>query len=346
MGRANPLYFAERLTEHYGTADIYLKREDLNHTGAHKINNAVGQALLAKKMGKKRIIAETGAGQHGVATATVCARFGLECIIYMGAADMERQKLTVFRMRLLGATVTPVRAGTATLKDATSEAIRDWVTNVETTHYILGSVAGPHPYPMMVRDFHAVIGRETRAQSMEKWGGKPDILVACVGGGSNAMGLFHEFIDDEDVRLIGVEAAGEGLDKRHAATLTLGKPGVLHGSFSYLIQDDEGQIIEPHSISAGLDYPGIGPEHSFLKDFGRAEYHAVTDDEALKAFVQVSRMEGIIPALETSHAFAYLEKLMPTLKKGQKVVLNCSGRGDKDVNTAAAALNISGEVDV
>ena len=266
MGRANPLYFAERLTEHYGTADIYLKREDLNHTGAHKINNAVGQALLAKKMGKKRIIAETGAGQHGVATATVCARFGLECIIYMGAADMERQKLNVFRMRLLGATVTPVRAGTATLKDATSEAIRDWVTNVETTHYILGSVAGPHPYPMMVRDFHAVIGRETRAQSMEKWGGKPDILVACVGGGSNAMGLFHEFIDDEDVRLIGVEAAGEGLDKRHAATLTLGKPGVLHGSFSYLIQDDEGQIIEPHSISAGLDYPGIGPEHSFLKD--------------------------------------------------------------------------------
>lgn len=346
VGRANPLYFAERLTEHYGTADIYLKREDLNHTGAHKINNAVGQALLAKKMGKKRIIAETGAGQHGVATATVCARFGLECIIYMGAADMERQKLNVFRMRLLGATVTPVRAGTATLKDATSEAIRDWVTNVETTHYILGSVAGPHPYPMMVRDFHAVIGRETRAQSMEKWGGKPDILVACVGGGSNAMGLFHEFIDDEDVRLIGVEAAGEGLDKRHAATLTLGKPGVLHGSFSYLIQDDEGQIIEPHSISAGLDYPGIGPEHSFLKDFGRAEYHAVTDDEALKAFVQVSRMEGIIPALETSHAFAYLEKLMPTLKKGQKVVLNCSGRGDKDVNTAAAALNISGEVDV
>jgi len=348
VGRANPLYFAERLTEHYGTADIYLKREDLNHTGAHKINNAVGQALLAKKMGKKRIIAETGAGQHGVATATVCARFGLECIIYMGAADMERQKLNVFRMRLLGATVTPVRAGTATLKDATSEAIRDWVTNVETTHYILGSVAGPHPYPMMVRDFHACIGRETRAQAMEKWGGKPDILVACVGGGSNAMGLFHEFVDDEDVKLIGVEAAGEGMGpgQKHAATLTLGKPGVLHGSFSYLIQDEEGQIIEPHSISAGLDYPGIGPEHSFLKDFGRAEYHAVTDEEALDAFVRVSRMEGIIPALETSHAFAFLEKLMPTLKPGQKVVLNCSGRGDKDVNTAAAALNISGEVDI
>jgi len=348
VGRANPLYFAERLTEHYGTADIYLKREDLNHTGAHKINNAVGQALLAKKMGKKRIIAETGAGQHGVATATVCARFGLECIIYMGAADMERQKLNVFRMRLLGATVTPVRAGTATLKDATSEAIRDWVTNVETTHYILGSVAGPHPYPMMVRDFHACIGRETRAQAMEKWGGKPDYLVACVGGGSNAMGLFHEFVDDEDVKLIGVEAAGEGMGpgQKHAATLTLGKPGVLHGSFSYLIQDEEGQIIEPHSISAGLDYPGIGPEHSFLKDFGRAEYHAVTDEEALDAFVRVSRMEGIIPALETSHAFAFLEKLMPTLKPGQKVVLNCSGRGDKDVNTAAAALNISGEVDI
>uniref|UniRef100_A0A7S0SDE6 Tryptophan synthase n=1 Tax=Mantoniella antarctica TaxID=81844 RepID=A0A7S0SDE6_9CHLO len=348
VGRANPLYFAERLTEKYGTADIYLKREDLNHTGAHKINNAVGQALLAKRMGKKRIIAETGAGQHGVATATVCARFGLECIIYMGAADMERQKLNVFRMRLLGATVCPVRAGTATLKDATSEAIRDWVTNVETTHYILGSVAGPHPYPMMVRDFHAVIGREVRAQAMEKWGGKPDVLVACVGGGSNAMGLFHEFIDDEDVRLIGVEAAGEGMGpgQKHAATLTLGTPGVLHGSFSYLIQDEEGQIIEPHSISAGLDYPGIGPEHSFLKDFGRAEYHAVTDVEALDAFVNVSRMEGIIPALETSHAFAYLDRLMPTLKKGQTVVLNCSGRGDKDVNTAAAALNISGEVDI
>ena len=348
VGRANPLYFAERLTEHYGTGDIYLKREDLNHTGAHKINNAVGQALLAKKMGKKRIIAETGAGQHGVATATVCARFDLECIIYMGAADMERQKLNVFRMRLLGATVCPVRSGTATLKDATSEAIRDWVTNVETTHYILGSVAGPHPYPMMVRDFHAVIGKETRAQAMEKWGGKPDILMACVGGGSNAMGLFHEFVDDEDVKLIGIEAAGEGMGpgQKHAATLTLGKPGVLHGSFSYLIQDEEGQIIEPHSISAGLDYPGIGPEHSFLKDFGRAEYHAVTDQEALDAFVRVSRMEGIIPALETSHAFAYLEKLMPTLEKGQKVVLNCSGRGDKDVNTAAKFLNISGEVDI
>merc|ERR1712205_138992 len=288
--------------------DIYLKREDLNHTGAHKINNAVGQALLAKRMGKKRIIAETGAGQHGVATATVCARYGLECIIYMGAADMERQKLNVFRMRLLGATVTPVRTGTSTLKDATSQAIRDWVTNVETTHYILGSVAGPHP---------------------------------------NAMGLFHEFVNDEDVRLIGVEAGGEGINlgQKHAATLTLGKPGVLHGSFSYLIQDEEGQIIEPHSISAGLDYPGIGPEHSFLKDFGRAEYYAITDKEALDAFVATSRLEGIIPALETSHALAYLWKLCPGLPNGTKVVLNCSGRGDKDVNTAAKFLDISGEVD-
>lgn len=267
VGRENPLYFAERLTEEFADENgngpqIYLKREDLNHTGAHKINNAIGQALLAKRMGKKRIIAETGAGQHGVATATVCARFGLECIIYMGAADMERQKLNVFRMRLLGATVRPVWAGTATLKDATSEAIRDWVTNVEDTHYILGSVAGPHPYPMMVRDFHAIIGQETRKQAMEKWGGLPDILVACVGGGSNAMGLFHEFINEESVRIIGVEAAGEGIGpgQKHAATLTLGTPGVLHGSFSYLIQDGEGQIVEPHSISAGLDYPGIGPD--------------------------------------------------------------------------------------
>jgi tryptophan synthase beta chain len=352
VGRENPLYFAERLTEEFKDANgkgphVYLKREDLNHTGAHKINNAVGQALLAKRMGKKRIIAETGAGQHGVATATVCARFGLECIIYMGAADMERQKLNVFRMRLLGATVRPVRAGTATLKDATSEAIRDWVTNVEDTHYILGSVAGPHPYPMMVRDFHAIIGQETRAQAMEKWGGLPDILVACVGGGSNAMGLFHDFINEESVRIIGVEAAGEGIGpgQKHAATLTLGTPGVLHGSFSYLIQDNEGQIIEPHSISAGLDYPGIGPEHAFLKDFGRAEYHAITDQEALDAFVNVSRLEGIIPALETSHALAYLWKLCPGLPDGTKVVLNFSGRGDKDVTTAAKFLNISGEVD-
>ena len=353
VGRANPLYFAERLSERYKKPDgsmphIYFKREDLNHTGAHKINNAIGQAILAKRMGKKRIIAETGAGQHGVATATVCARYGLECVIYMGAADMERQKLNVFRMRLLGATVTPVRTGTSTLKDATSQAIRDWVTNVETTHYILGSVAGPHPYPMMVRDFHAMIGKEVRQQAMEKWGGKPDILIACVGGGSNAMGLFHEFVDDEDVRLIGVEAGGEGINagQKHAATLTLGKPGVLHGSFSYLIQDEEGQIVEPHSISAGLDYPGIGPEHSFLKDFGRAEYYPATDQEALDAFVFTSRLEGIIPALETSHALAYLEKLCPTLPDKCKVVLNFSGRGDKDVTQAANFLSISGEVDI
>ncbi|KAH9300847.1 hypothetical protein KI387_012430, partial [Taxus chinensis] len=286
VGRETPLYFAERLTEHYrrsdGGPDIYLKREDLNHTGAHKINNAVAQALLAKRIGKKRIIAETGAGQHGVATATVCARFGLHCVVYMGAQDMERQALNVFRMRLLGAEVRPVHSGTATLKDATSEAIRDWVTNVETTHYILGSVAGPHPYPMIVREFHAVIGKETRRQAMEKWGGKPDILVACVGGGSNAMGLFNEFVANDNVRLIGVEAAGLGLDSgKHAATLTRGEVGVLHGAMSYLLQDEDGQIIEPHSISAGLDYPGVGPEHSFLKDIGRAEYHSVTDQEAL-----------------------------------------------------------------
>ncbi|KAL2937092.1 Tryptophan synthase beta chain 2 chloroplastic [Bienertia sinuspersici] len=347
VGRETPLYFAERLTEHYKLnnngqgPEIYLKREDLNHTGAHKINNAVAQALLAKKLGKKRIIAETGAGQHGVATATVCARFGLQCIIYMGAQDMERQSLNVFRMRLLGAEVIPVHSGTATLKDATSEAIRDWVTNVETTHYILGSVAGPHPYPMMVRDFHAVIGKETRKQAMEKWGGKPDVLVACVGGGSNAMGLFHEFVEDKDVRLIGVEAAGFGIDSgKHAATLTKGEVGVLHGAMSYLLQDDDGQIIEPHSISAGLDYPGVGPEHSYLKDLGRAEYFSVTDEEALEAFKRLSRLEGIIPALGTSHALAILEKLCPTLPKGTKLVLNCSGRGDKDVQTAIKHLKM------
>ncbi|GAU20498.1 hypothetical protein TSUD_130560, partial [Trifolium subterraneum] len=340
VGRESPLYFAERLTEHYKRSNgegpqVYLKREDLNHTGAHKINNAVAQALLAKKLGKTRVIAETGAGQHGVATATVCARFGLECVVYMGALDMERQALNVFRMRLLGAEVRAVHSGTATLKDATSEAIRDWVTNVETTHYILGSVCGPHPYPMMVREFQAVIGRETRKQALEKWGGKPDILVACVGGGSNAIGLFHEFIDDQDVRLIGVEASGLGLESgKHAATLTKGEVGVLHGAMSYLLQDDDGQIIEPHSISAGLDYPGVGPEHSFLKDVRRAEYYSITDEEALEAFKRVSQLEGIIPALETSHALAYLEKLCPTLPNGTKVVVNCSGRGDKDVQTA------------
>ncbi|GMP65431.1 hypothetical protein CsSME_00026225 [Camellia sinensis var. sinensis] len=346
VGRESPLYFAKRLTEHYKRPNgegphIYLKREDLNHTGAHKINNAVAQALLAKRLGKKRIIAETGAGQHGVATATVCAQFGLECVIYMGAQDMERQALNVFRMQLLGAEVIPVHSGTATLKDATSEAIRDWVTNVESTHYILGSVAGPHPYPMMVREFHAVIGKETRKQALEKWGGKPDVLVACVGGGSNAMGLFHEFVNDEEVRLIGVEAAGFGLDSgKHAATLTKGEVGVLHGAMSYLLQDEDGQIVEPHSISAGLDYPGVGPEHSFLKDLGRAEYYSITDEEALEGFKRLSRLEGIIPALETSHAIAYLEKLCPTLPNGTKVVLNCSGRGDKDVQTAIKYLQI------
>ena len=344
VGRATPLYFAERLTANYARPDgtgaqIYLKREDLNHTGAHKINNALGQVLLAKRMGKRRIIAETGAGQHGVATATVCARFGLECIIYMGVHDMERQSLNVFRMRLMGAEVRPVSAGTGTLKDATSEAIRDWVTNVETTHYILGSVAGPHPYPMMVRDFHAVIGEETRAQALEKWGGLPDILLACVGGGSNAMGLFHEFVKESSVRLIGVEAAGEGVDTgKHAATLTKGQVGVLHGSMSYLLQDDDGQVIEPHSISAGLDYPGVGPEHSYMKDIGRAEYYSVTDAEALEAFQRLSKLEGIIPALETSHAIAYLETLCPQLAGSPKLIINCSGRGDKDVQTAAKFL--------
>ncbi|NET35457.1 MAG: tryptophan synthase subunit beta [Cyanothece sp. SIO1E1] len=345
VGRASPLYFAERLSEHYQRLDgsgaqIYLKREDLNHTGAHKINNALGQVLLAKRMGKQRIIAETGAGQHGVATATVCARFGLACVIYMGIHDMERQALNVFRMRLMGAEVRPVEAGTGTLKDATSEAIRDWVTNVETTHYILGSVAGPHPYPMMVRDFHAVIGQETRAQCQEKWGGLPDILLACVGGGSNAMGLFHEFVEDTSVRMIGVEAAGEGIDtQKHAATLTQGRVGVLHGAMSYLLQDQEGQVIEAHSISAGLDYPGVGPEHSYLKALGRAEYYSVTDQQALEAFQRLSQLEGIIPALETAHAIAYLETLCPQLSGNPRIVINCSGRGDKDVQTVAKVLH-------
>jgi tryptophan synthase beta chain len=287
-------------------------------------------------MGKQRIIAETGAGQHGVATATVCARFGLQCIVYMGVHDMERQALNVFRMQLMGAEVRPVESGTGTLKDATSEAIRDWVTNVETTHYILGSVAGPHPYPMLVRDFQAIIGQETRAQCLEKWGGLPDILLACVGGGSNAMGLFHEFVQEPSVRLIGIEAAGYGVDTdKHAATLTRGRVGVLHGAMSYLLQDEEGQVIEPHSISAGLDYPGVGPEHSYLKDLGRAEYYAVTDQDALTAFQRLSQLEGIIPALETAHAIAYLETLCPQLSGTPRIVINCSGRGDKDVQTVA-----------
>ncbi|RCL55254.1 MAG: tryptophan synthase subunit beta [Synechococcus sp. MED-G71] len=343
VGRPSPLYEAERLSEHYRRAEggprIWLKREDLNHTGAHKINNALGQALLALRMGKKRIIAETGAGQHGVATATVCARFGLECVIYMGAEDMRRQALNVFRMRLLGATVQPVTAGTATLKDATSEAIRDWVTNVESTHYILGSVAGPHPYPMLVRDFHAVIGEEAKQQCLESFGRLPDVLLACVGGGSNAMGLFHPFVADTSVRLVGVEAAGEGVASgRHAATITEGRTGVLHGAMSLLLQDEEGQVVEAHSISAGLDYPGVGPEHSYLREIGRAEYGAVTDDEALEALQRLSQLEGIIPALETAHAFAWLETLCPTLAPGTEVVINLSGRGDKDVNTVAERL--------
>ena len=347
VGRPSPLYFAERLTQHYQRSDgtgaqIYLKREDLNHTGAHKINNALAQALLAKRMGKQRIIAETGAGQHGVATATVCARFGLQCIVYMGIHDMERQALNVFRMRLMGAEVRPVEAGTGTLKDATSEAIRDWVTNVETTHYILGSVAGPHPYPMIVRDFHAVIGTETRAQCQQKWGGLPDILLACVGGGSNAIGLFYEFIHEPTVRLIGVEAAGEGVNtEKHAATLTHGRIGVLHGAMSYLLQDEDGQVIEAHSISAGLDYPGVGPEHSYLKDSGRGEYYSVTDAQALDAFKHLSQLEGIIPALETAHAIAYLDTLCPQLTGSPRIVINCSGRGDKDVQTVAK-LGIGG----
>ena len=343
VGRATPLYEAERLSAHYrrpeGGPRIWLKREDLNHTGAHKINNALGQALLALRMGKKRIIAETGAGQHGVATATVCARFGLECVIYMGAEDMRRQSLNVFRMRLLGAKVEAVTAGSATLKDATSEAIRDWVTNVETTHYILGSVAGPHPYPMLVRDFHAVIGEETKRQCAEAFGRLPDVLLACVGGGSNAMGLFHPFVGNTSVRMIGVEAAGDGVASgRHAATITEGRVGVLHGAMSLLLQNSEGQVIEAHSISAGLDYPGVGPEHSYFNEIGRAEYAAVTDNEALTALQLVSQLEGIIPALETAHAFAWLEQLCPTLAPGSEVVINCSGRGDKDVNTVADAL--------
>jgi tryptophan synthase beta chain len=345
VGRPSPLYFAERLTSYYAKSDgsglqIYLKREDLNHTGAHKINNALGQVLLAKRMGKKRIIAETGAGQHGVATATVCARFGLQCVIYMGVQDMERQALNVFRMRLMGAEIRPVAAGTGTLKDATSEAIRDWVTNVETTHYILGSVAGPHPYPMLVRDFHKVIGKETRYQCQEKWGGIPDILLACVGGGSNAIGLFHEFVNEPSVRLIGVEAAGEGVNSdKHAATLTRGEVGVLHGAMSYVLQDNDGQIVEAHSISAGLDYPGVGPEHSYLKDIGRCEYYSVTDQQALDALQRLSQLEGIIPALETAHAIAYLETLSSQLEGNPRIVINCSGRGDKDVQTVAKLLN-------
>jgi tryptophan synthase beta chain len=331
VGRPSPLSDAPRFSERAGVP-VYLKREDLNHTGAHKINNAIGQALLAMRMGKRRIIAETGAGQHGVATATACARFGLECVVYMGETDMERQELNVFRMRLMGATVVPVRAGTRTLKDATSEAIRDWVTNVDTTHYIIGSVVGPAPYPRMVRDLQSIIGREARAQILERVGRLPSAVVACVGGGSNAMGIFHAFVNDRSVRLVGVEAAGEGLDtERHSASLSRGTPGVLHGALSYLLQDKNGQVHPAHSISAGLDYPGVGPEHSFLHDTKRAEYVAVSDMEALDAFEVLSRLEGVIPALETSHAVAWLLRMAGKWSSDDAVLLCVSGRGDKDV---------------
>jgi tryptophan synthase beta chain len=340
VGRPTALTFANRLTEYFGAAKIYLKREDLCHTGAHKINNAIGQIMLAQRMGKTRIIAETGAGQHGVATATVCAKFGMECVVYMGEEDTVRQKLNVDRMRLLGATVVPVTSGTKTLKDATNEAIRDWVTNVRNTHYIIGSVVGPHPYPAMVREFHRIIGDETREQLAKVENGRlPDYLVACVGGGSNAMGIFYPFINDASVKIYGVEAAGLGVDTNQtAATLTKGTPGVLHGAMSYLLQTPSGQIDLAHSISAGLDYPGVGPEHAYLKDSGRVTYAAITDAEALEGVKLVSQLEGIIPALETAHAFAYLKTLMPKTSKDEIVVVNCSGRGDKDMGTISREL--------
>jgi len=337
VGRPSPIYHAERLSRELGGAQIYLKREDLNHTGAHKINNTVGQALLAKRMGKTRIIAETGAGQHGVASATVAARLGLECVVYMGEVDVARQEANVYRMRLLGAEVRSVSSGSKTLKDALNEAMRDWVTNVDNTFYIIGTVAGPHPYPAMVRDFQAVIGREARAQMLDRTGRLPDALVACVGGGSNAIGLFFPFLDDADVAIYGVEAAGDGLATgHHAAPLCAGKPGVLHGNRTYLMEDKDGQIIETHSISAGLDYPGVGPEHAWLKDAGRANYVAVTDDEALQAFHRLTRTEGIIPALESSHAIAQAMKMAPQMDRDQTLLVNLSGRGDKDMHTVAA----------
>ncbi len=341
VGRPSPLYFAERWSKELGGARIYLKREDLNHTGAHKVNNTVGQALLAKRMGKTRIIAETGAGQHGVATATVAARLGLECVVYMGAEDIKRQAINVYRMRLLGAEVRAVESGSKTLKDALNEAMRDWVTNVDDTFYIIGTVAGPHPYPAMVRDFQAVIGREAREQCQQQTGKLPDLLVACVGGGSNAIGLFYPFLDDKDVVIVGVEAAGDGLETgHHAAPLCAGKPGVLHGNRTYLMEDTDGQIIETHSISAGLDYPGVGPEHAWLKDIGRASYVAVTDQEALQAFHDLTRIEGIIPALESSHALAHVTKVAPTMSPDDVIVVNLSGRGDKDIHTVAALEGI------
>ncbi|MGB5734432.1 MAG: tryptophan synthase subunit beta [Thiohalocapsa sp.] len=336
VGRPSALYHAERWSRELGGAQIYLKREDLNHTGAHKVNNTVGQALLARRMGKTRIIAETGAGQHGVASATVAARMGLECVVYMGEVDVARQEANVYRMRLLGARVVAVTSGSRTLKDALNEAMRDWVTNIDDTFYIIGTVAGPHPYPAMVRDFQSVIGRETRMQMLERTGQLPDALVACVGGGSNAIGLFHPFIDDHGVAMYGVEAAGDGLATgRHAAPLCAGKPGVLHGNRTYLMEDENGQIIETHSVSAGLDYPGVGPEHAWLKDSGRANYVSITDGEALTAFHALTQTEGIIPALETSHAMAYTAKLAPTMRKDQSIVINLSGRGDKDMHTVA-----------
>ncbi|MBA4208626.1 MAG: tryptophan synthase subunit beta [Parvibaculum sp.] len=341
VGRPSPLYLAERLTEHFNGAKIYLKRDELNHTGSHKINNCLGQILLARRMGKTRIIAETGAGQHGVATATVCARFGLPCVIYMGATDIERQKPNVFRMKLLGAEVIPVTSGTGTLKDAMNEALRDWVTNVENTYYLIGTVAGPHPYPAMVRDFQSVIGSETKVQMMEREGRLPDSIVACIGGGSNAMGLFHPFLDDTSVKIYGVEAAGKGIETgEHCASLKGGTPGVLHGNRTYLLQDDDGQIKDGHSISAGLDYPGIGPEHAWLHETGRAEYVSATDKEALEAFQLCSKLEGIIPALEPAHALAFVSKIAPTLPKDHLMVMNMCGRGDKDVFSVADYLGV------
>ena len=342
VGRPSPIYHAKRWSEMAGGAQIYFKREDLNHTGAHKINNVIGQALLAKRMGKPRIIAETGAGQHGVATATICARFGLECVVYMGSEDVKRQAQNVYRMKLLGATVVPVESGSKTLKDALNEAMRDWVTNIENTFYIIGTVAGPHPYPMMVRDFQSVIGEECLVQMPEMTGRQPDYVLACIGGGSNAMGIFYPYIDQKDVKLIGVEAAGEGLDTgKHSASLTAGFPGVLHGNRTYLLQDENGQIIETHSVSAGLDYPGVGPEHAWLKDSGRAQYVSITDDEALQAFHDCCHIEGIIPALESSHALAYAAKLAATLPKDRIVLANLSGRGDKDMHTVAERMGLN-----
>ena len=342
VGRPSPIYHAKRWSEQLGGAQILLKREDLNHTGAHKVNNTIGQALLARRMGKTRVIAETGAGQHGVASATVAARYGMQCVVYMGAEDVRRQATNVYRMKLLGAEVIPVESGSRTLKDALNEAMRDWVTHVEDTFYIIGTVAGPHPYPMMVRDFQTVIGKEARIQMLEEYGRQPDALIACVGGGSNAIGLFYPYIDDDAVKMIGVEAAGRGLETgQHAATLTKGRPGVLHGNRTYLIQDDNGQIIETHSISAGLDYPGVGPEHAWLKDIHRAEYVGITDDEALEAFHALCRYEGIMPALESSHALAYAAKYAPTLAKDKLLLVNLSGRGDKDMATVAQLSGIT-----